>query len=140
MKRNGQQIAKENVATLSAWLAAHKTELPMLPDGALNKSAIARAAGLDKQIFVSNPAAKALLQQYGSVATGTRRDYLTSARVELLKKKDVEIARLQALVAKREIELGNLRKEVREARQLRAMHETMIETMRHVKPLPDKHP
>ena len=58
MKKNGQQIAKENVATLSAWLAAHKTELPMLPDGALNKSAIARAAGLDKQIFVSNPAAK----------------------------------------------------------------------------------
>jgi hypothetical protein len=140
VKKNGQQIARENVAILSAWLEGHKSDLPTLPDGSLNKSAIARGAGLDKQIFVSNPAAKALLQQYGSLATAARQDRPTSVGAALLRKKDVEIARLQALVAKRELELSNLRKEIREARQLRAMHETMIETMRHVKPLPDKRP
>ncbi len=139
MKKNGQQIAKENVARLSAWLADHKTALPTLPDGTLNKSAIARAAGLDKQIFVTNPAAKALLQQYGSLGTKTKRDDASAVGVNLLEKKDAEIARLRSLVAKRELELSNLRKEVNASRQLRAMHETMVETMRHVKAPPEKH-
>lgn len=133
MKKNGQQIAKENVSILAVWLEANKMALPTLPDGSLNKSAIARMAGLDRQIFVSNPAAKELLLQYGTVTTQPAREGVASVGVELLRKKDAEISRLRDLVAKREVELSALRKEVQSARQLTALHETMVETMRYVK-------
>ena len=135
--KNGQQIAKENAEKLGAWLEENKAALPTLPDGTLNKSVIARSAGLDRQIFVSNPAAKALLGQYG--APSSRPHLPGDAQAsELRRQKDAEISRLRDLLAKRELELSKLRQEMQVARKYKAMHETMVETMRHVKPPPDE--
>lgn len=133
--KNGQQIAKENAAKLEAWLEAHQAELPVLPDGSLNKSAVARLAGLDRQIFTTNPAAKEVLKRYGAPSS---RPHLhgDEQASEMRRQKDAEIGRLRDLLAKRELELSKLRQEVQAARQYKAMHETMIETMRHVKPPP----
>jgi hypothetical protein len=136
--KNGQEIAAENAETLRKWLAAHAAELPYLADGTLNKSAIARAAGLDRQIFVSNPKAKALLAEYGRPSHQPHRpQHLATAAVEILHQKDTEISRLRDLLAQRELELTKLRQEVQAARKLKAMHDVMVETMRHVKQSPD---
>lgn len=136
--KSGRQIAAENIEILSQWLQQHETELPRLADGTLNKSAIARKAGLDRQIFTTNPKAKALLEQYGVLSNRPHRPANLGAEAsELLRQKDKEIWRLRELLAKRELELTRLREEVQAARKLRAMHEVMVETMRHVKPMPD---
>lgn len=135
--KSGPQIAAENVATLGQWLEQHQAELPRLADGTLNKSGIARSAGLDRQIFTTNPKAKALLAQYGVLANRPHRPAnLGLEASELLRQKDQEISRLRDLLAKRELELSRLRQEVQVARKLRAMHEVMVETLRHVKPVP----
>lgn len=134
--KSGPQIATENAAILRSYLEANRDTLPVLADGMLNKSAIARAAGLDRQIFTTNPAAKALLSEFGTVAAQTRAAPMAGPLGDLLRQKDAEISRLRDLVAKREVELSALRAEARTARQLKAIHDTMIETMRHVKPLP----
>jgi hypothetical protein len=133
--RNGQQIGRENVAKLTTWLEANKDQLPVLKDGTLNKSRIAREAGLDRQIFTTNPAAAEVLARYGAPSN---RPHLSDdvQASEMRRQKDAEISRLRDLLAKRELELSKLRQEVQAARQLRAMHETMVETMRHVKPPP----
>jgi len=133
--KNGQQIAKENADKLAGWMEAHQAELPVLPDGTLNKSAIARAAGLDRQIFTTNPAAKEILARFG---TPSARPHLAAdpQASEMRRQKDAEISRLRDLLARRELELSKLRQEVQAARQLKALHETMVETMRHVKPPP----
>ncbi len=137
--KSGQQIAAANVETLSKWLAAHAAELPRLPDGTLNKSGIARAAGLDRQIFVTNPKAKALLAEHGKPSHQPHRPpQLETAVSELLRHKDDEISRLRQLLARRELELAKLRQEVQAARKLQAMHELTCETMRHVKPPPQQ--
>jgi uncharacterized phage protein gp47/JayE len=135
--KSGQQIAKENVESLRIWLESHKENLPRFADGTLNKSAIARSAGLDRQIFTTNPAAKELLSQYGAPSSRPRTPSEASTEVrELIRKKDAEIARLRDLIAKRELELDRLRKEANAAKQLKAMHELMVDTMRHVKAPP----
>jgi uncharacterized phage protein gp47/JayE len=132
--KSGQQIAKENVETLRLWLESHSESLPRFSDGTLNKSAIARLAGLDRQIFTTNPAAKELLAKYGAPSSRPRTpsDASTEMR-EMMRKKDDEIARLRQLVAKREVELDRLRKESASAKQFKAMHDVIVETMRHVK-------
>jgi hypothetical protein len=135
--KSGIQIAAENVEKLKQWLDANKHALPAFPCGILNKSAIARSAGLDRQVFVTNPAAKALLAEYGNLPN---RPYQSTKQGsegrELLRQKDSEISRLRELVAKRELELAELRKKAKAAEVLKAMHEMMLETMRHVKPPP----
>jgi len=133
--KNGQQIGRENVAKLTTWLEANKGQLPVLKDGTLNKSRIAREAGLDRQIFTTNPAAAEVLARYGAPSSRPHPSDDVQAS-EMRRQKDAEISRLRDLLAKRELELSKLRQEVQAARQLRAMHETMVETMRHVKPLP----
>lgn len=133
--KNGQQIGAENVAKLATWLEANKDRLPVWKDGTLNKSAIAREAGLDRQIFTTNPAAAAMLARYGVPSSRPHLHGDVQAS-EMRRQKDAEISRLRDLLAKRELELGKLRQEVQAARQLRAMHETMVETMKHVKPPP----
>ena len=139
--KSGQQIAAENVETLNQWLKQHETELPRLADGTLNKSAVARSAGLDRQIFTTNPKAKALLEQYGVLSNRPHRPANLGAEAsELLRQKDMENSRLRDLLAKRELELTRLRQEVQVARKFRAMHEVMVETMRHVKPMPNRQP
>ena len=136
--KSGQQIAAENVETLGKWLEEHKIELPRLADGTLNKSSIARSAGLDRQIFTTNPKAKALLEKYGIISNRPKRPTNLGEEVsELFHQKDKEISRLRDLLAKRELELSKLRQEVQVARKFRAMHEVMVETMRHVKSMPE---
>lgn len=136
MNKSGQQIAKENVAKLEGWLNANKGKLPVLNDGTLNKSKIARDAGLDRQIFRDNPAAIDLLKQFG---VPSKQPHLHSGdpqAAEMRRQKDAEISRLRDLLAKRELELSKLRQEVQAARQLKAMHDAMVDTMKHVKPPP----
>ena len=135
INKSGQQIAKENVEKLGAWLESNKDKLPVLTDGKLNKSRIAREAGLDRQVFTDNPAAKELLKQYG-VPSGQPHLHGDAQASEMRRQKDAEISRLRDLLAKRELELSKLRQEVQAARQFRAMHETMVETMKHIKPPP----
>ena len=133
--KSGPQIAKDNVAKLATWLEANKDRLPVWKDGTLNKSGIAREAGLDRQIFTTNPAAAEVLARYG--APSSRPHLHNDAQAsEMRRQKDVEISRLRDLLARRELELSNLRQEVQAARQFRAMHEIMIETMKHVKSPP----
>jgi hypothetical protein len=71
-----------------------------------------------------------------SLGPKPKQNEANAVGLDLLQKKDTEIARLRALVAKRELELTNLRKEVHAARQCLAIHETMIATMRHIKAPP----
>ena len=135
MNKSGQQIAKDNVAKLSHYLELNKEHLPAFADGTLNKSAIARAAGLDRQIFTTNPEAQRVLKLYG---LPSNRPHVVSnlEENELRRKKDAEISRLRALLSSRELELSKLRQEVQILRQYKAINETMVDTMRHVKPPP----
>ena len=138
--KSGRQIAKENAERLAEWLEAHKDSLPRHRDGKLNLSELARLADQDPQMFRTNPAAKQLLQKYGAIFTN-RASLPSDGQVsEMLRQKDAENSRLRDLLAKRELELSKLRQEVQLLRKLKALHETTVETMRHVKPPPGSLP
>lgn len=138
INKSGKQLAKEHAETLGAWMLANKDALPTLPSGALNQSAIARAAGLDRQIFTSNPVAQRLLEQYGGVPSGPlrRTDPGAQEESEVRRRQAAEVSRLRDLVAARELELSKLRREVLLLRQHKKMHDMMVDTMQHIKPPP----
>ena len=136
--KSGKQLAKEHAEKLAVWMQANKDALPTLPSGELNQSAIARGAGLDRQIFTNNPVAQKLLEQYGGAPAGTPRrpDPTTQEESEVRRRQAAEVSRLRDQVAARELELSRLRREVRLLRQHKEMHDMMVETMRHIKPPP----
>jgi hypothetical protein len=137
MSLNRKQIGDQNASTLSTWFEANEARLAAefcYPDGVLKQSAIAKAAGVSKQIFTSNPVAKALLTKYGKPSTGIIRELESyGAADELMRKKDATISQLTDKVQKREIELLRLRKEVAALRQREAARQIMLETGKHVK-------
>lgn len=138
MTLNRKQLGDQNSATLAAWFAANESRLTTAEfsyeDGVLRQAAIARAAGVPKQIFTGNPAAKALLTKYGKPANRSARESTSyNGEADLLRKKDATISQLNDKVQKREIELNRLRKEVAAFRQREAARQLMLETGKHVK-------
>jgi len=61
--KSGQEIAKENVARLQAWLEARAGAVPYLSDGRVNRSRLAAEAGLDRQVFRNNPVCRAIVEE-----------------------------------------------------------------------------
>lgn len=135
--KSSQEVGREYVAQLRRWFEANKDLSSYTwPDGTLNKGGIATAAGVPRGVLQANEQAQALLAEFG---TPHRRDLRPATSVEdreTLRRKDAEISRLLGVVADRELELSKLRRKAAEADQLRAIHDAMIETMRHVKASP----
>jgi hypothetical protein len=132
---NRKQIGDQHAAKLTDWFERNEGNLANFrhADGSLYQSRIASDAGVPKQIFTSNPLARALAGKYGApVQRSENRSYATGDVAELLRKKDTEIMRLRDQLAKREIELDRLRRESVAFRQKEAARELMLCTMRRV--------
>lgn len=139
MNKSGKVVAKENLVKLSSFLEANQGALPRLRDGTLNKSAIARLAGLDRQMFRDNPGALPLLHQYGSTNGQARASVgpgVSAVEAEARRKLSAEVSDLRHKVAARELELTKLRSEVLALRRHKALHDAMVESLRHIKPPP----
>lgn len=131
MNLSGKQVGDQNVAKLAAWLEANKEKLPLF-NGRLNKSRIAKEAGFDRQVFEDNPAARALLAQYGDAARQPRLPAVATdvQALEKIQRLEAEVSRYRDLSAKRSVELEKRRKEATERDAQLRVFETMIETMR----------
>ena len=137
MSLNGQQLGQQNVEKLRRYLEANAGSLPSF-NGKLNKSRIAKDAGLDRQVFENNPSAAELLAQYGDASRQARLPAVaTDAQAaEKIRRLEAEVSKFRDLAAKRAVELEKRRKEaVENSTQLRVF-ETMMETMRNPPRLP----
>jgi hypothetical protein len=133
--KSGQEIAKENVVRLQAWLEAHAGTVPYLSDGRVNRSRLAAEAGLDRQVFRNNPVCRAILEDLEGTPNRVQRPAAVSPDIQgLLDERDKRISALTALVAKREAELDALRRENQRLRAAAAIDEHMIETFRRFPP------
>ena len=82
--KSGQEIAKQNVARLQAWLEAHAGTVPYLSDGRVNRSRLAAEAGLDRQIFRNNPVCRAILEDLEGTPNRVQRPAAVSSDIERL--------------------------------------------------------
>lgn len=133
--KNGQQIAKENVARLQAWLEVHSGAVPYLPDGRVNRSRLAAEAGLDGQIFRNNPLCRAILEELVELPNRVPKPVVVSPDLQrLIEEKDKGILALTTLVSKRESKLDALRRENQRLRAAVAERSHMTETFRRFPP------
>ena len=108
--KSGQQVSRENQATLEAYLDALRTQGKGLPSrgGKISTSAIALAAGIEKQSLYKNPHCRALLeaavQDMGLAGIEARDVSLTKDDG-----KDQQIQALEAKVASLTAEVHGLR-------------------------------
>lgn len=131
--KSGAQIAKENTAKLKSWLDSHSEEIPRLQDGRVNKSRLAEMVGLDRQVFVTNPGCKTILESLeGGVARA--KPLVPPDLQKLIEARDRQISSLMAQVARREAELNGLREEVQRLRCADARFAHLIETGRRFPP------
>ena len=137
MNLNGQQVGQQNAEKLRRWLEANKDNLPMF-NGRLNKSRIAKEAGIDRQSLDDNPGCVALLALYGDAARQPRLPAIATTdadAMEKIRRLEMEVSKFRDLAAKQSVELGKRRKEaVEKDMQLRVFN-TMMETMRNPPPL-----
>jgi|SRR5271165_4801679 len=133
--KSGQEIAKENVARLQAWLEAHAGAVPYLADGRVNRSRLAAEAGLDRQIFRNNPRCRAIVEELEGASNQIRTSSGVSPDLQrVIDEKDKRISALTALVAKREAELDALRRDNQRLRATVAIEDHMTETFRRFPP------
>jgi len=133
--KSGQEIARENVARLQAWLEAHAATVPYLSNGRVNRSRLAAEAGLDRQTFRNNPLCRTIVEELEGASNKikTSRDVVPDVQ-RLIEERDKRISALTALVGKREAELDALRRENQRLRAAAAIDEHMIETFRRFPP------
>jgi hypothetical protein len=133
MNLSGRQIGDQNVEKLRRYLEVNASKLPTF-SGKLNKSRIAKEAGLDRQVFENNPAAAALLAQYGDASRQSRLQSFATPDAEALEKiqrLEADVSKFRDLAAKRSVELEKRRKEAVEKDARLRVFETMMETMRN---------
>jgi hypothetical protein len=133
---SGRAKGAENVAKLKAYLDANRDRLPRF-DGKLNKARIAKEAGVDRQIFINNPAAIGLLTEYGDASVEARIPTVISdaQAMEKIQRLEAQVSKFRDLAAKREVELAKRRRESAENETRLRVFEAMMETMRNV-PMP----
>ncbi len=132
MKPNrGEQLGAQNLEKLKRYLETHKDSLPLF-NGRLNKSRIAKDAGLDRQVFENNPAASALLAQHGEATRLTRLPPVAteSEALEKIRRLEAEVSKFRDLAAKQSVELAKRRKAAVECDTKLRVYETMLDTMR----------
>ena len=112
-KKSSQQVSLETVESLSAYLASLRREGKGLPgrSGKVSVSAIALAAGVDRQALYKNPNCRALLEQAAQemgLAGIEPRDVATPKDDG----KDQRIQALEARVAALTAEVHGLRRQL----------------------------
>lgn len=130
--KSGQQIGQDYVAALEAYLQALRTEGKGLPsrNGKVSMSAIALAAGVDRQSLYKNPNCRALLET-AAQEMGLSGIEAREAPAPKDDGKDQRIQTLEAQVASLQAEVHGLRRQL-----VRFSHieNHMIETGRRVIP------
>lgn len=111
--RNGQQIGQEYTATLEAYLQGLRAEGKGLParNGKVSTSAVALAAGVDRQSLYKNPHCRALLEQ-AAQEIGLAGIEARDAAIPKDDGKDQRIQTLEAQVASLTAEVHGLRRQL----------------------------
>jgi len=132
MTKSGQQLGAENIVKLEQYLLLLRTEGRGLPSrtGKVSTSAVAMAAGVDRQSLYKNPHCRALLesaaQELGLAGIESRENRLPKDDG-----KDQRIQALETQVASLQAEVHGLRSRLAQFRHLEAH---LIETGRRVIP------
>lgn len=121
--KSGVAVAEEHVQALEEYLRAH-AGLPLPRTGTeLNKSAIARACGFDRQVFRTNPRCAQLLAAAEAADRPTGETALSKAQEarETITKSDREMLALEEQNVRLMVENAALRRELDRYRQLNAI-------------------
>lgn len=126
---SGAVIGAENATRVRAYLDGLAAKGQPLParEGKLNVSAVAVAAGVDRQVLYKNPAAKAAIEEAASRLGLDAIEARPEAAVR--DQRDQRIQRLEQENAALRAEAIELRRRVR---QLQHVEDMMIETGRRV--------
>lgn len=120
LRKSGIQIAQEHVDALIDFLEAHANE-PLPRFGLeLNKTAIARECGFDRQVFRTNPRCRALIEEADTKDREQHHDRLTQAEFERERKgqSDKDRHALEERILKLAVENRALKQELQRFRQL----------------------
>jgi hypothetical protein len=120
LRKSGIQAAQENVDALIDFLEAHADE-PLPRFGVeLNKTAIARECGFDRQVFRTNPRCRALVEEADARDREQHHDRLTQAEFERERKglSDKDRHALEERILKLAVENRSLKQELQRFRQL----------------------
>ena len=121
--KSGVAVAEEHFQALRAYLQANKG-VPLPRTGAeLNKSAIARACGFDRQVFRTNPRCAQLLAAADGADPKNGETAFSKAQEarETIAKSDREMLALEEQNVRLMVENAALRRELDRYRQLSAM-------------------
>lgn len=119
-RKSGIQAAQEHVDALIDFLESHADE-PLPRFGVeLNKTAIARQCGFDRQVFRTNPRCRALIEEADTKDREQHHDRLTHAEFERERKGKSEKDRyaLEDRILKLAVENRALKQELQRFRQL----------------------
>lgn len=127
--KSGQEVGTENVVRVRAYLNGLEAAQRRLPerDGKPNMSAIALAAGVDRQVLYKNPAAKACIEEAASRLGLEVYEARSAAPTRDLR--DQRIHKLEQENAALRAEALHLR---RRLRQVQHLEDHMVETGRRV--------
>lgn len=120
LQKSGIQVAQEHVDALIDFLEAHANE-PLPRFGLeLNKTAIARECGFDRQVFRTNPRCRALIEEADTKDREQHHDRLSQAEFERERKGKSEKDRnaLEDRILKLAVENRALKQELQRFRQL----------------------
>ena len=120
LRKSGIQAAQEHVDALIDFLEAHDGE-PLPRFGLeLNKTAIARECGFDRQVFRTNPRCRALIEEADTMDREQHNDRLSQAEFERERKGKSEKDRnaLEDRILKLAVENRALKQELQRFRQL----------------------
>lgn len=120
LRKSGIQVAQEHVDALIDFLEAHAHE-PLPRFGVeLNKTAIARECGFDRQVFRTNPRCRALVEEADARDREQHHDRLTQAEFERERKgqSDKDRHALEERILKLAVENRALKHELQRFRQL----------------------
>ncbi|MCM2500081.1 hypothetical protein [Neorhizobium galegae] len=120
LRKSGIQVAQEHVDALIDFLEAHEGE-PLPRFGLeLNRTAIARECGFDRQVFRTNPRCRALIEEADTKDREQHHDRLSQAEFERERKGKSEKDRnaLEDRILKLAVENRALKQELQRFRQL----------------------
>lgn len=120
LRKSGIQVAQEHVDALIDFLEAHANG-PLPRFGLeLNKTAIARECGFDRQVFRTNPRCRALIEEADTKDREQHHDRLTQAEFERERKgqSDKDRYALEERILKLAVENRALKQELQRFRQL----------------------